>query len=68
MKLAAAQALADLIPPATVSEDYVVPRIFDKLVVPQVAKAVAQAAWATGVARRQSTRQPSDDPGFGDVS
>jgi len=37
-------------------------------VVPQVAKAVAQAAWATGVARRQSTRQTPDDPGLGEAS
>jgi malate dehydrogenase (oxaloacetate-decarboxylating) len=68
MKLAAAQALADLIPPATVSEDYIVPSVFDKLVVPQVAKAVAQAAWSTGVARRQSTRQTPDDLGLGEAS
>jgi malate dehydrogenase (oxaloacetate-decarboxylating) len=52
MKLAAAQALADLIPEATLSEDYIVPSVFDKQVVPQVAKAVARAAWETGVARR----------------
>jgi malate dehydrogenase (oxaloacetate-decarboxylating) len=52
MKLAAARALADLIPDATLSEDYIIPSVFDKQVVPQIAKAVAQAAWETGVARR----------------
>jgi malate dehydrogenase (oxaloacetate-decarboxylating) len=52
MKLAAAHALADLIPEATLSEDYIIPSLFDKQVVPHVAKAVAGAAWDTGVARR----------------
>lgn len=52
MKLAAAQALADLIPEATLSEDYIIPSVFDAQVVPHVAKAVAQAAQDTGVARR----------------
>jgi len=61
MKLAAAHALAELISPATLGEDYIIPSIFDKQVVPQVAKAVAQAAWTTGVARRQSTRDALND-------
>lgn len=52
MKVAAAQALADIIPAATLSEDYIIPSLFDKRVVPSVAKAVAQAAFASGVARR----------------
>jgi malate dehydrogenase (oxaloacetate-decarboxylating) len=52
MKLAAAQALADLIPEATLSEDYIIPSVFDTQVVPHVAKAVSQAARDTGVARR----------------
>lgn len=52
MKLAAAQAIADLIPDATLSEDYVIPSVFDKRVVPEVSKAVARAARETGIARR----------------
>ena len=52
MKLAAARALADIIPAATLSEDYIIPSVFDKRVVPNVSKAVAQAAIDTGVARR----------------
>jgi malate dehydrogenase (oxaloacetate-decarboxylating) len=60
MKLAAAQALADLIPAATLSEDYIVPSVFDKQVVPSVAKAVACAAWETGVARRSPKLQGQD--------
>ena len=54
MQLAAAQAIADIIPEATVSEDYIIPSVFDKQVVQRVSKAVAGAARATGVARRLS--------------
>ncbi len=51
MKLAAAEAIADIIPETTLSEDYIIPSIFDKQVVPQVSRAVGQAARASGVAR-----------------
>ena len=51
MKLAAAQALADLISEEELSEDYIIPKAFDKRVGPAVAKAVAEAAKKTGVAR-----------------
>ena len=61
MKLAAAKALAETIPPAALSEDYIIPSVFDKAVVPRVAKAVAGAARDTGVARRRS--KPGDDIG-----
>jgi malate dehydrogenase (oxaloacetate-decarboxylating) len=53
MKLAAANALAHTIPEGAVSEDYIVPSLFDKTVVPLVARAVAAAARETGVARRR---------------
>lgn len=59
MKLAAAQAIANVIPENTLSEDYIIPSVFDKDVVPRVARAVAAAARATGVARR---RAKPDDP------
>jgi malate dehydrogenase (oxaloacetate-decarboxylating) len=54
MKLAAARALADAIPKAALSEDYIIPSVFDKDVVPRVARAVAAAARDTGAARRRS--------------
>jgi malate dehydrogenase (oxaloacetate-decarboxylating) len=53
MKLAAANALAHVIPEGAMSEDYIIPSLFDKTVVPSVAQAVAAAARDTGVARRR---------------
>jgi malate dehydrogenase (oxaloacetate-decarboxylating) len=53
MKLAAARALAETIPRAALSEDYIIPSLFDKDVVPRVARAVAAAAHASGAARRR---------------
>jgi malate dehydrogenase (oxaloacetate-decarboxylating) len=54
MKLAAAQAIASVIPEDHLSEDYIVPSVFDKRVVRAVARAVARAAHESGVARRRS--------------
>lgn len=54
MKLAAARAIADAVPESALSEDYVIPSLFDKDVVTRVAKAVAVAARETGVARRKA--------------
>lgn len=51
MKLAAAYAIADLITQEELTEDYVIPSPFDKRVVSAIAKAVAQAAIRTGVAK-----------------
>ena len=51
MKMAAAMALASIIPDEELSEDNIIPAAFDKRVVPAVAKAVAEAARKTGVAR-----------------
>ena len=51
MKMAAAHALADLISDDELTEDYIIPAAFDERVGPAVAKAVAEAARATGVAR-----------------
>ena len=51
MKMAAAKALADLISDDELSADYIIPKAFDPRVGPAVAKAVAQAARDTGVAR-----------------
>ena len=51
MKVAAANALAELISDEELSADYIIPKAFDKRVGPAVAKAVAEAARASGVAR-----------------
>ncbi len=51
MKIAASEALASLISEEELSPDYIIPKAFDKRVGPAVAKAVADAARKTGVAR-----------------
>ena len=51
MKMAAAQALADLISDEELNEDYIIPAAFDPRVGPAVAAAVAEAARKSGVAR-----------------
>ncbi|MEE3375019.1 MAG: malic enzyme-like NAD(P)-binding protein [Acutalibacteraceae bacterium] len=51
MKMAAALALAGLISDDELTEDYIIPKAFDPRVVPAVAKAVAEAARKSGVAR-----------------
>jgi malate dehydrogenase (oxaloacetate-decarboxylating) len=53
MKLAAAQAIAGIIPDDHLTEDYIVPSVFDRRVVRAVARAVARAAQESGVARRR---------------
>jgi malate dehydrogenase (oxaloacetate-decarboxylating) len=53
MKLAAAHAIADVIPEDHLTEDYIVPSVFEKRVVRAVARAVARAAHESGVARRR---------------
>ena len=51
MKLSAAHAIAAAVPDPALSEDNIIPSVFDKEVVPKVAGAVAAAAKDTGVAR-----------------
>ncbi|WP_025950055.1 NAD(P)-dependent malic enzyme [Geobacillus thermocatenulatus] len=51
MKIAAAEAIAELIQPEELTEEYVIPNPFDRRVVEAVASAVARAAMETGVAR-----------------
>lgn len=51
MKMAAADALANMITDEELNEDYIIPKAFDKRVGPAVAKAVAEAARKSGVAR-----------------
>jgi malate dehydrogenase (oxaloacetate-decarboxylating) len=52
MKIAAAQALSDLISEAELRPDYIIPAAFDPRVRDAVAKATAEAARKTGVARK----------------
>jgi malate dehydrogenase (oxaloacetate-decarboxylating) len=54
MKLAAASAIAQVIPDDDLRADYVIPSVFDRRVAPRVATAVAEAAIDSGVARRSS--------------
>lgn len=51
MKIAASRALAGLISDNELTADYIIPAAFDPRVAPAVAKAVAQAARESGVAR-----------------
>jgi malate dehydrogenase (oxaloacetate-decarboxylating) len=56
MKLAAARAIASVIPPGDLSADYIIPSVFNRQVVEAVATAVGDAASRTGVARRGDRR------------
>jgi malate dehydrogenase (oxaloacetate-decarboxylating) len=51
MKIAAANALASLVPDKEVKADYIIPAAFDPRVKDAVAKAVSEAARKSGVAR-----------------
>jgi malate dehydrogenase (oxaloacetate-decarboxylating) len=53
MKLAAAHAIARVIPEDELHADYIIPSVFNRQVAESVAEAVAGAAIATGVARRE---------------
>jgi len=60
MKLAAAHGIASIIPEEELSEDYIVPGVFNNRVAKIVSQKVAEAAIATGVARRikKTTTRP----------
>jgi malate dehydrogenase (oxaloacetate-decarboxylating) len=53
IKLAAAKAIASMVDETELSEDYIVPSIFDRKVVTAVASSVSAAAYRTGVARKE---------------
>ncbi len=53
MKLAAAKAIASLVDEEELSADYIIPSVFNPYVAKVVSDAVAKAAQATGVARRE---------------
>ena len=52
MKIAAARAIAEIIPEEDLHTDYIVPSVFDRRVAKAVAAAVAKAAIETGTSRR----------------
>jgi malate dehydrogenase (oxaloacetate-decarboxylating) len=54
MKVAAALALAGLVPEEALSADFILPEPFDPRVAPAVAAAVAEAAVRSGVARKKA--------------
>ena len=56
MKLAAAEAIAGVIPEGDLSEDYIIPSVFDERVAPAVAESVSEKAKETGMARRIQER------------
>ena len=51
MKMAAVYAIASLVDDSELTPDYILPKAFDKRIAPTVAKAVADAARKSGVAR-----------------
>jgi malate dehydrogenase (oxaloacetate-decarboxylating) len=60
MELAAAEAIASIVKPEDLSADYIIPSVFNRLVAPAVASAVAEAAERSGVARRPHRRRELD--------
>ena len=52
MKLAAAEAIASVVTEDELDPEYIIPSVFNRDVAPAVARAVAEAAVAGGVARR----------------
>ncbi len=56
MKVAAARAIAAVIPEQHLSEDFIIPSVFDRSVARNVARDVAKAAQESGAARRRLRR------------
>jgi len=52
MKVAAAHAIADSVHKSELGEEYIIPSVFNRAVFQKVAKAVAEAAYASGAAER----------------
>ena len=62
MKVAAARAIAACVSRSELSEEYIIPSVFNKNVAPAVAEGVARTAHATGVARRRRRRRDLGSP------
>jgi malate dehydrogenase (oxaloacetate-decarboxylating) len=60
MKLAAANAIADIIGPDELHPDYIIPSVFDRRVGEAVAANVEEAAYKSGVARRERATSDSE--------
>ena len=60
MKLAAANAIAGLIADNELHPEYIVPSVFDKRIAEAVAREVEEAAYRTGVARRERAQNEQD--------
>ena len=60
MEVAAAHAIAAIVEPKELEADYIVPSVFNRAVAPAVARAVAEAAMRSGVARRARKRREQD--------
>ncbi|MCU1266570.1 MAG: Malate dehydrogenase (oxaloacetate decarboxylating) [Acidobacteria bacterium] len=61
MKLAAAHAIAEIITEDELNPEYIVPSVFDKRVAEAVARRVEEAAYKTGVARRERSASSIGD-------
>ena len=62
MKLAAARAIAGVIPESDLGPEYIVPSVFNRAVAPAVADAVAAAAIESGIARRDRASRQAEVP------
>jgi len=60
MKLAAAHAIAGIIPEDQLHPDYIIPSVFNRHVAESVARAVADAAVTSGEARRERGARPHE--------
>lgn len=60
MKLAAAHAIASSVSAEELSEDYIIPSVFNQHVVKAVSEAVMKAAYESGVARRERYQSVND--------
>ena len=60
MKLAAARAIAGVIPESDLGPEYIVPSVFNRAVAPAVSDAVAAAAIESGIARRDRASRRAD--------
>jgi malate dehydrogenase (oxaloacetate-decarboxylating) len=61
MKLAAAHAIANCIDEKDLGTEYIIPSVFHKKVAKQVADAVKEAAYESGVAKRQSSIRSAEE-------
>ncbi|HLZ10697.1 MAG TPA: NADP-dependent malic enzyme, partial [Chloroflexota bacterium] len=67
MKLAAALAISELVGTDELSEEHIIPSVFDRRVAPAVAEAIVAAAERTGVARRHRSGPAVDEPALAPV-